>query len=338
MTTVAPEISLERFPEKHLLAFYERSNSMQTRRAYKRVVREFFRQFQWRHPSQITSEQIRGWRDQMTKARRKAATVSFKLAVVRSLYEYLREEGFVAMNPATVYKVPPPVVSEELRGRALTVEEVQLLLAGPNRQKVEGARDYALLLLLVRTSMRIGEACGLKQSSLVWSHGRWLLRFRVKGGRERKLPIPKEVKTAIDDYLKLDRKRRSLQHTDGPESAIFQPLVNFRTLEFDKPLSTTQAWKIVRKWADFTGIGKLSPHDLRRTAITRALDQGLSYRQVRMMSGHKSVEMVVRYDHQRENLEYNAVNFLEYNEKPDPPRPSKASEADENSPSEMEIS
>ena len=72
MTTVAPEISLERFPEKHLLAFYERSNSMQTRRAYKRVVREFFRQFQWRHPSQITSEQIRGWRDQMTKARRKA--------------------------------------------------------------------------------------------------------------------------------------------------------------------------------------------------------------------------------------------------------------------------
>ncbi|WP_395735275.1 tyrosine-type recombinase/integrase [Prosthecobacter sp.] len=310
------ETTTQQFPEKHLLPFYERSNSQQTRRAYKRVVREFFRQFQWRHPNQITSEQIRGWRDQMTKARRKPATVSFKLAVVRSLYEYLREEGFVTLNPATVHKVPPPVVSEELRGRALTVEEVRLLLAGPDRSKVEGARDYALLLLLVRTSMRIGEACGLQQSSLVWSHGRWLLRFRVKGGRERKLPIPKEVKTALDEYLKLDRKRRGLQHTDHPESAIFQPLVNYRTLEYDKPLSTTQAWKIVRKWAEFTGIGKLSPHDLRRTAITRALDQGLSYRQVRMMSGHKSVEMVVRYDHQREKLEYNAVNFLVYEEQP----------------------
>jgi site-specific recombinase XerD len=83
---MTPEISCERFPEQHLLAFYERSNSVQTRRAYKRVVREFFRQFQWRHPQDITSEQIRGWRDQLTKARRKAATVSFKLAVVRSLY------------------------------------------------------------------------------------------------------------------------------------------------------------------------------------------------------------------------------------------------------------
>jgi integrase/recombinase XerD len=68
----------------------------------------------------------------------------------------------------------------------------------------------------------------------------------------------------------------------------------------------------VRKWADFTGIGNVSPHDLRRTAITRALDQGLSYRQVRKMSGHKIIEMVVRYDHQRENLEFNAVNFLDY--------------------------
>ncbi|HYE74045.1 MAG TPA: tyrosine-type recombinase/integrase [Blastocatellia bacterium] len=124
--------------------------------------------------------------------------------------------------------------------------------------------------------------------------------------------MPKEIKTAIDEYLKLDQKRRNLQHSSSTESAIFQPLVNYRTWEFDKPLSTTQAWKIVRRWADFTGIGKVSPHDLRRTAITRALDQGLSYRQVRMMTGHKSLEMVVRYDHNRENLDLNAVNFLDY--------------------------
>ena len=86
------------------------------------------------------------------------------------------------------------------------------------------------------------------------------------------------------------------------------------------------------------GIGKLSPHDLRRTAITRALDQGLSYRQVRMMSGHKSVEMVVRYDHQRENLEFNAVNFLDYEEKNDPAPPSLPPGAGENFPWKREIS
>ena len=209
-------------------------------------------------------------------------------------------------------------MAEDLRGRALSVKEVQRLLLGPDRMRVDGARDYCLLLLLVRTGMRISEACSLKRSAITWSHGRWLLKFKVKGGRERKIPLPKEIKTAIDEYLKLDQKRRSLQHSDQRESAIFQPLVNYRTLEFDKPLSTTQAWKIVRRWADFTGIGKASPHDLRRTAITRALDQGLSYRQVRMMTGHKSLEMVVRYDHNRENLDLNAVNFLTYSDDEQP--------------------
>lgn len=66
--------------------------------------------------------------------------------------------------------------------------------------------------------------------------------------------------------------------------------------------------------ADYSRIGDLSPHDLRRTAITRALDSGLSYRQVQMMSKHKDPKTVMRYDHGRENMEQNAVNFLRYEE------------------------
>jgi integrase len=72
--------------------------------------------------------------------------------------------------------------------------------------------------------------------------------------------------------------------------------------------------KIVAKWGSFTGVGKVSPHDLRRTAITRALDAGLSYRQVQMMSKHRDPKTVMRYDHGRENLDQNAVNFLQYSD------------------------
>ena len=100
--------------------------------------------------------------------------------------------------------------------------------------------------------------------------------------------------------------------TAGAEAYLFQPLVNYRTLEFDKPLSTRMVWNIVARWGNWSGVGKLSPHDLRRTAITQALDQGLSYRQVQMMSGHKDPKTVMRYDHHRENLEQNAVNHLSY--------------------------
>jgi integrase/recombinase XerD len=192
--------------------------------------------------------------------------------------------------------------------------EAQRLLAGPDRSSPEGARDYALMLILLRTGIRVSEACGLRRSDIGWNQGRWLLTFKTRGGDERNIPLPKEIKEAVDAYLKLDRDRRRNLRSDSLQSFIFQPSVNYRTLEFDKPLSPTQAWKVVRRWGEYTGVGKVSPHDLRSTAITRSLDLGLSPHQVRMMTGHKSLEMITRYARPLEGQEWNAVHFLDYAE------------------------
>jgi hypothetical protein len=83
----------------------------------------------------------------------------------------------------------------------------------------------------------------------------------------------------------------------GYDTFIFQPIVNYRTLEFDKALSARHICQIVNRWADFAGLNqnpdkddpdrpgsrkkpkprlKLSPHDLRRTAVTRALSLGFT--------------------------------------------------------------
>jgi integrase len=142
-------------------------------------------------------------------------------------------------------------------------------VAGPDRSKPIGARDYALLLLLLRTSLRTAEACSLRSSSIRWSHGRWTIKVKVKGGRDRTIPLPDEVRKPIDEYLKLDAGRRSKLGCGGAEAYIFQPEVNYRTLIFNKPLSPAMVWNIVRRWGRWSGTGKLSPHDSRRTAITR---------------------------------------------------------------------
>jgi integrase/recombinase XerD len=220
----------------------------------------------------------------------------------------------IPLNPASTKLVSPPELPTEPAGRALTSKEVRYLLSGPDREKPEGARDYALMLVMLRLSLRVSEVCGLRASSMKWSHGRWTLRCKVKGGREEVWPLPKDVKEAVDLYLRLDQKRRELSHSGGEDTFLFQPHVNYRTLEFNKGLSTRMMQKIVARWADYAGLGDLSPHDLRRTAITRALDSGLTYRQVQMMSKHKDPKTVMRYDHGRENLDQNAVNFLGYEE------------------------
>jgi site-specific recombinase XerD len=186
---------------------------------------------------------------------------------------------------------------------------VRYLLIGPDQEKPEGARDYALMLVMLRLSMRVAEVCSLRASSIKWSHGRWTLRCKVKGGRG--LAVAEGCEQAIDEYLKLDAQRRATLHSDR-DAFLFQPHSNYRTLVFDKALSTRMVQNIVAKWGRFTGVGDVSPHDLRRTAITRALEMGQTYRQVQMMSKHRDPKTVMRYDHGRENLEQNAVNFLRY--------------------------
>ena len=304
--------AFEKFNSKAMTPFFERSVSEETRRACKRVAKEFFAYFRNRHPAEINQGDIQKWRDHLIALRKSNATVRLKLSVIRSMFDYLKIAGIVEMNPALTKLVRPPAQSEDLRGRALTNKEVSYLLSGPDQTSTEGARDYTLMLLMLRTSLRVSEACSLRASSIRWSHGRWILKFKVKGGRERTIPLPPEVKKAVDNYVHLDRFRRQIHKSDGVDAFIFQPITNYRTLNFDKAISKQMAWNIVKKWGEFSGIGKVSPHDLRRTAITKALDQGLTYRQVQMMTGHKDPKTVMRYDHGRENLEQNAVNFLNY--------------------------
>ena len=131
---------------------------------------------------------------------------------MRSFFEHLRAAGLVPLNPASTRLVYPPALPEETAGRALTPREALILLAGPDRRKAEGARDDALMLAMLRLGLRVSEACGLRSSVVRWSHGRWTLR--VKGGRERTLPLPQEVKRAIDDYLRLDESIIGLYKTE----------------------------------------------------------------------------------------------------------------------------
>jgi integrase/recombinase XerD len=205
-------------------------------------------------------------------------------------------------------------VPAQQAGRALTPKEVRHLLASPDRTKSEGARDYTMLLVMLRLSLRLSEVCSLRRSSITATQGRWVLKCKVKGGREEVWPLPADVKEAIDDYLRLDRHRRRTLHSDGADAPLFQPHSNYRTLIFDKALSPRHVQRIVAHWGKFSGVGKVTPHDLRRTVVTELLNRGHSYREVQMVTKHRDPKTVMRYDYARDNLENNPVITLNYEE------------------------
>jgi integrase/recombinase XerD len=307
----SPESTSGRFDPQLARPFIYKSLSEETRAAYRRAILEFFTFVGQLHPKDVMPADVIAFRDNLRiKKRRKANTVATRLAIVRSFFEYLKAGGIIHLNPASTKLVTPPELPTNPQGRALTSKEVRHLLSGPDRSKPEGARDYAMMLVMLRLSLRLAEVSQLRLSSIKWSHGRWILRCKIKGGKEETWPLPKDVKQAIDDYLKLDAPRRRTLHSDGDDAFIFQPHLNYRTLEFNKSISPRMVQKIVARWGEFTGIGHVTPHDLRRTVVTRLLNDGHSYREVQMVTKHKDPKTIQRYDHARENLDRSPVNTL----------------------------
>jgi integrase/recombinase XerD len=302
-----------RFDAKLAQPFIYKSVSEETRAAYHRAIREFFGFVGGIHPTRVTPADVIAYRDHLrTGKRRKANTVATKLAILRSFFEYLKAGGVIPLNPASTKLVTPPELPTEPKGRALTSKEVRHLLSGPDRSKPEGARDYAMMLLMLRLSLRLAEVSSLQKPAIKWSHGRWILRCKIKGGKEETWPLPKDVKQAIDEYLRLDDARRRTLHSGGDDAYLFQPLVNYRSLVFDKPLSPRMIQKIVARWGEYVGVGRVTPHDLRRTVVTRLLNDGHSYREVQMVTKHKDPKTIQRYDHARENLDNSPVNILSW--------------------------
>ena len=300
-------LSPHRFDQKLASPFIYKSVSEETRAAYARGIREFFSFVDNLHPSQIAPAHVIAYRDHLIRQTRKPATVATKLAIIRSFFSYLHAAGTIPVNPAATKLVTPPQLGGSTAGRALSKKEARYLLAGPDRKTPEGSRDYALMLVMLRLSLRVAEVCSLKRSSVHWN-GRWTLSCKVKGGREEVWPLPADVKQAIDDYLRFDASRRGLQNSGGDDAYLFQPHTNYRTLVFDKPLSRRHVERIVKKWGDYARLGRVTPHDLRRTIVTHLLSEGRTYREVQMVTKHKDPKTIMRYDRARENLDKSPVN------------------------------
>jgi integrase/recombinase XerD len=322
--------------------FTEKNNSAETRRTYAAYLKEFFifaKISDGFQALQVSSDKITEWREWMKGQGRKANTVKTKLAAVRSFYEHLKHLGIIEHNPASVYLVPPPKVGNDPKGRALTPAQVRLLLELPKKETIIGSRDYALILLMVRTFMRVSEAVSLREDDFYYNQKSWYVKVKIKGGEVKNVPIPLDVKKAIDLYHFLDREHRAMvKVSERTGKFVFMPVVEKITREdatANIHLTSRHVWHLVGKYGEklFTPeilklrkenpslsenqikkAFRLTPHDFRRTAITRALDLGESYRRVMNASRHKSITSIQRYDLHREALEENSILTLNYNE------------------------
>ena len=84
--------------------------------------------------------------------------------------------------------------------KSLPPDQVERLLRCCDRSTASGQRDYAILLLLARLGLRGGEVLAMTLDDLDWERGEILVRG--KGQRLERLPLPKDVGTALVHYLR----------------------------------------------------------------------------------------------------------------------------------------
>lgn len=143
-----------------------------------------------------------------------------------------------------------------------------------------------ILLLLPYTGMRISEVCGLRLGDIQYREGRRGFAFFGKGGVPRFVPLVPEAARILDGYMGPPAE-------DADKKA---PLFEGREE------GTTIHPEAVRKYtreieAACPELGRLTPHVLRHTFATLAVQAAVNLREIQALLGHKDISTTALYAH-----------------------------------------
>jgi Site-specific recombinase XerD len=234
-----------------------------------------------REPSELTPELLtafaRGLREGPTAVA--ASSAARMLSSVRGFTRFLVEEGVLASDPAI--ELAAPKLPDRLP-KALTIAQVEALLAATTGDEPAQLRDRALLELLYATGARVSEAVALNVDDVTGEDGTAeVVRLFGKGGKQRLVPVGSYARAALDAYLVRARPLLSARGRATP--ALFLGVRGAR-------LSRQNAWLLLRQAAERAKLGvAMSPHSLRHSFATHLLQGGADVRVVQELLGHASV-------------------------------------------------
>ena len=261
-----------------------------TRRSYAADLRIFAA---WYHDHGINLLNVRRphletFAHWMEQEGRMASTIGRRLSTLSSFYKYCQTEDILDKNPAL--NVRRPKVHDESRTLGLDRNELGALLV---QAGLGDLRDGALITLLALNGLRISEALNADIDDLSTERGHRTLAIVRKGGKHVIIPIAPRTGRALDLYIG--------ERTLGP---IFLGLEGGR---MDRYCPDRMVKRLVKR----AGIDKrISPHSLRHSFITAALDAGVPLRDVQEAASHADPRTTMRYDRARRSLDRHATYIV----------------------------
>jgi len=218
--------------------------------------------------SLLTAVEVRDYLAYLQTVKRLSpSSINLRLAAIRSFLRHLGR----TLKVRGPKQVTPPV-------KALSARELGRLLAA-----AEGSRrDTALLNLLARAGLRVGEVVRLRLED-VELNGRsgWLLIHNGKGNKNRQVPLNSDARYALKAWL-----------SERPQSATVQVFLSHT----GQALAERDVQRMVADYARIAGV-EATPHTLRHTFATRAMEKGVDMPTLAAVLGHSRLETTSRYLH-----------------------------------------
>ena len=224
---------------------------------------------------QVSNKKILQYIDLLLDHRLQPKTINCHLDSIRGFYQYLNdEEGISLPNPVKrryALRLSRPLP------RYLREEELERLFC-----VVNGRRDRAMFMLMLRCGLRVEElfnlkvkAIDLKRSKIIVAHG--------KGGKGRVVYISKDALNALVEYLRV-----------RPVSRAKKLFLVEKGSYKGKPISVRGIQKRMEYYARRSGL-KVSCHQLRHTMATQLLNADADLVTIQDLLGHSRLKTTQRY-------------------------------------------
>ncbi|MBN1899887.1 tyrosine-type recombinase/integrase [Candidatus Sumerlaeota bacterium] len=277
----------------------ERNLSPVTREDYNYYLKKFMEYLihtHGREPSleSINADMIRKFMEHFqVEHDYKSASIARVISTLRAFFRFCVEHEYLKVSPAAIIRNPKLPKKLPIY---LIDSEVKLLLQAPDRSTDMGCRDYAIIVTLGFTGIRLQELVHADLSSVDFE--RETIKVFGKGAKERLIPLNNLVINALRDYI--DKRPVS------DSQAIF---LN----KFGKRLSGRSIENIVKRYVRQAGISKIkiSPHKLRHTFATLLHLNDVDILEIQKLLGHSAITSTQIYTHTNPDKLKKAVDKLE---------------------------
>ncbi len=235
----------------------------------------------------LTTELIFAFLDHLEAHRHNTvSTRNVRLAAIKSFFRYLEYRVPSCLDLAQQVHAMPMKRHDVMAVAHLEREEIRALLDAPDPATVPGRRDRAMLHLAYAAGLRVTELITVMVADLGHPHLD-TVRVTGKGRRQRILPLWKETRTAIRDWLAGRPACRSDHLFLNSRGGAMSRHGFAHRLSVHAAIAARTVPEIADK--------RIFPHILRHSCALHTLEATGDIRKVSLWLGHASIQSTEIY-------------------------------------------